>query len=260
VGLKARVKLFEKLKISIAPAFYVPVIYIPKSVISYEVDSNLKFNMVGKFDIYSAFSFDNKVPFNTASFFSQGGVDVSLGAEYALFPVLDVGTTIRHIPLVPADLKNHLYFSPQFGINGNDIKDWRLSISVPDGDVTSIYDTVSYRVLRPLRFDFYGLFKPLKTDLFVLRPNIGFTVLNQMNLSGKANFNWGIEARLNLKDLFRVSLGTGYEETLWKHRLGLALNLRAFELTLEAGLQSQRFLNSFMLNGATAGVGISFGW
>jgi hypothetical protein len=257
VGLNAQVRLFEKLKIGITPVYYVPIIYIPKSVIRYELEAedSLKFQTVGEFNIYTPFSLDTVRIDN--SLFGQGGADISLDAEYALCSFLDAGTTISHIPLVPAVLDHYLYLSSQFEIDGSNILQ-NQELVIPDFEFETQYNTnASYTVIRPLRFDFYALFKPLKTNLFVLRPNIGFTVLNA---SEETNFNWGIEARLNLKDLFRVSLGTGYEETLWKHRLGLALNLRVFELNLEVGLRSQRFVNSFMLNGVSVGVGLCFGW
>jgi hypothetical protein len=44
------------------------------------------------------------------------------------------------------------------------------------------------------------------------------------------------------------------------HQLGLALNLRAFELDLRAALRSSGFTNSFEGQGFGVGVGLRFGW
>jgi hypothetical protein len=267
VDIHARISKLNKLKIGITPAMYVPLVYIPKSSIHYQLDAEdeLQVHTSGKIDVYSPFSLDD-MEVDATSILNAKGFDISLEAEYPILPILDVGGTVTHIPLVSAVLNNRMYMVlPDFNINSSEILD--TGTINTDYDLEYQYESdVSYSVRRPLRFDFYAFYKPLKSNMLVLKPNIGFTLLTP---KGKPYFNWGIDARLNLLHfyksfdnayLFSVHLGTGLEETLWKHRLGFALNFRAFELDLEAGLRSQEFVNSFKLNGLNIAVGLRFGW
>ena len=119
------------------------------------------------------------------------------------------------------------------------------------------------RVYRPLRFDVYALFKPLaflsrgNPEMLVLRPNMGFSV--DIN-DAKGYFNIGLETRFNLINLFTLHIGSNLQEDIWMHRLGFALNLRAFELNVEGILRSQSYAGGFDGQGAGVTVGIVFGW
>jgi hypothetical protein len=267
VDIHARISKLNKLKISIIPAMYVPLVYIPKSSIHYQLDADddLSVSTSGEINVYSAFSLED-IGVDATSILNAKGFDISLEAEYPIFPILDVGATVTHIPLVAAVLNNRMNIVlPEFNINSSEILD--TGTINTDFDLKREYESdVSYSVRRPLRFDFYAFYKPLKSNMLVLKPNIGFTLLTPAE---KPYFNWGIDARLNLLHfyksfdnayLFSVHLGTGLEETLWKHRLGFALNLRAFELDVEAGLRSQEFADSFKLHGLNIAVGLRFGW
>lgn len=271
VGVNVHAKLFKKLKISLTPAMYVPIVYIPKSTIRYvlEAENSLSFAANAALTVYGPFSLDSgdNIQFDLSSLMEGTGFDLSLNAEYPLsffsslgVGSLDVGATITHIPLSPAVLNYGIDVSiDDFKIDGSNILQGSMP-EIPELELKKTNAKASYKVYRPLRFDFYALYKPFTTTLLALtlRPNIGFTVLNA---SEEANFNWGVEAQLDLLgNLLQVHLGTGYEETQWKHRLGLALNLRVFELDIEAGLRSPSFANSFMINGFSLGVGIRTGW
>jgi hypothetical protein len=128
---------------------------------------------------------------------------------------------------------------------------------VPELSFTEVYDSEKIRALRPLRFDVYAKYRPLETEFLVLKPNMGFSV----NFArSRGYFNTGFEAELNLKELFKVHLGTGIEDAIWRHRLGFILNLRALEFALEASLRSQSFAGSFTGQGFGLVTGLSFGW
>jgi hypothetical protein len=109
-----------------------------------------------------------------------------------------------------------------------------------------------------LRFDVYALYRPLLVDFFTIRPNIGFT--HVLGEGIPPYFNAGLEFRLNVLRILFFHLGTGYEEATWRHRLGFAVNLRVFELDLEAGLRSQDLDKSFNLQGASVKLGLRFGF
>ncbi|AEF86960.1 hypothetical protein TREPR_0037 [Treponema primitia ZAS-2] len=246
--------LDKKLRVGVAPAWYLPLVYIPKSSLSYvlQADPSLRVAVSGDMAVYMPFSLD---PFELKDL---GGADISLSGEYALFPIIDVGTTISHIPFVPATLSNGqtLTFS-------NDIipETTNLLSDFPDiGDIdpdTSSFTDANKIVLRPLRVDFYVLYRPLRRDLLTIKPNIGFTAINP---SEETYFNGAIELQLNLARIFFVHLNTGIEEGYWRHKLGFALNLHAFELDLEGVLKSQDYLKSYQASGLGVTLGMKVGF
>jgi hypothetical protein len=248
---------FGKLRVGIVPALYVPLIYIPKSTINYGLDSEERLYAWAESDIkvYSPFSLEDLDP----SVVMQGsGFDLSLQGEYALLSMLDVGGTLSHIPLGGAVLHHQMrIYSEKIEINGDTLLTDQ-NLNIPEFELKQEYTTGSYRVFRPLRFDVYALWRPLRVDFFTIRPNIGFT--HVLGEGIPPYFNAGLELRLNVLRVLFFHLGTGYEESLWKHRLGFALNLRIFELDLEAGLRSQDLDKSFNLQGASVKVGLRFGF
>jgi hypothetical protein len=91
----------------------------------------------------------------------------------------------------------------------------------------------------------------------VIKPNIGFTVLNA---SEKAYFNMGLEAQLNVKRILTLYVNGSLDEGLWRNRAGLQLNMRVLELDIEAGMQSQSFTGAWSMKGASLGLGLKFGF
>jgi hypothetical protein len=91
---------------------------------------------------------------------------------------------------------------------------------------------------------------------FTLKPNMGFTALTA---SGAANFNWGVQGDLSFLFL-SFHLGTGLNQGIWKHRLGLGLNLHIFEILVEGSFQSTDFQGSFNASGLGLNLGFRFGF
>lgn len=248
---------FGKLRVGVVPALYIPLIYIPKSTITYNLDSEEKLyaSVESDIQVYSPFSLKDPDPFAA----TQGlGCDISLQGEYALLPFLDLGGTLSHIPLSGAVLNHQMrLYSKKFAIDGSELLQ-NQTLEIPEFELEQEYTTGSHRVFRPLRFDVYALYRPLLVDFFAIRPNIGFTHV----LAGgiPPYFNAGVEFRLNVLRILFFHLGTGYEEAIWRHRLGFALNLRIIELDLEGGLRSQDLDKSFNLQGASVKVGLRLGF
>jgi hypothetical protein len=250
-----------KLTIGFDPAYYAPLLYIPRSGISYTLDTDdkLMLSSGGKFRAYTPV---NTKKISVGDFFSSGGVDFSLSAEYALFSRLDLGLSLSHIPLVPARLSTGYEFtlSDTEIIKLDDINNIDLDNLIKTPKLTGNENFTSLpeiMVFRPLRFDFYNIFRPFNNDLLSVRPNIGFTALNA---SEEIYLNMGTRVTLDLDRIFAVYLDSGLEEGIWRHKLGFELNLRAFELDLEAGMRSQNYLSSWTASGALVKFGIAFGW
>jgi hypothetical protein len=250
-----------KLTIGLDPAYFTPLLYIPRSGINYTLDTDdkLMLSAGGKFRAYTPI---NTKEMSGGDFFSSGGVDFSLSAEYALFSRLDLGFSISHIPLVPATLDKGFEFTIADTeiINLEDINNIDLDDLIKNPEITGNEDFVSLpaiEVFRPMRFDFYNIFRPLKTDLLSVRPNIGFTILNA---NEEVYLNMGTRVTLDLARIFAVYLDSGLEEGMWRHKFGFELNLRAFELDLEAAIRSQNYLASWTGSGASVKFAIAFGW
>jgi hypothetical protein len=248
--------LNDKLQVGIAPAYYTPLIYVPKSTLTYEIETEKRVyvDIGGDMKLYHVFSNLRDI---------GGGADISLNSEYALFPIVDVGGTISHIPIVPATLSN----GTRFTIDGVLINKDNLFDGIGDFGAfkANAGESIDDRlVVRPLRFDFYTLYRPLRKDLLTIKPSIGFTVLNP---SEKTYFNGVLEVQLHagkLSDfpgyIFNLYLNTGIEEGYWRHKLGFALNFRALELDFEAGVKSQDYLQSYQASGMDFALGIKYGW
>jgi hypothetical protein len=201
--------------------------------------------------------------------FNAWGLDLSVEAEYALNSRWDLGGSIASIPLRPSTLRYGIEYHIDtnmdfFGKNGpfgnsDEDEDEGEDEDFFEIDPPEARDDLAFRAFRPLRFDFYANYRPLDTQRIVLRPNIGFSALTVYGYD-KACFNAGLEARLNLKQVFSVSLGTGYREKIWRHDLNLMLNLRVFELDLGISLQSPDFVGSFRMQGVGASLGLRLGY
>ena len=281
IGLtgSAKYEVAEKtLRVGLKPAIFTPAVYVsPGSGISYHLytekekitEDGTKKTMEGLFldteggiSVYTATSFDDNLE---AGRFIVGptGFDISLEAEYPFLPFLDAGLSLSSIPIAPAILKNEMRMGmEEFSVElegealmtGNNPAIGKLNFSDP------VYNNnVEKKVHRPLRFDVFARYKPFKSELLVVRPNIGFSV-NVNKGDEKGYFNAGLELSANLIELFTFYLGSGYQEEIWRQRIGLGVNLRAFELDLLAVFRDQTFGGCFMGRGFGISLGMRFGW
>ncbi|MCL2155451.1 MAG: hypothetical protein FWH53_07300 [Leptospirales bacterium] len=251
VGLRSSAQ-YGKLKIGFSPSVFAPLLFIPKSGIRYTVESedSIYTKVDGKISVYSPFTENGDLKF---------GSDFTIKGEYALFPFLNVGASLSNIPLTGAKLKNRMLLEMDpIEIIGDDLLVGK-GFEIPDTDdlFSKNYDSPkSVTVRRPLRFDTYAEYRPFGR-LLLVKPNMGFSVdLNE----NEGYFNTGLEAQINLIDLLIFYLGSGIEDSIWKQRVGLALNLRAFELDLEACFRSTNFTGSFQGEGFGIYLGCRFGW
>ena len=252
-GLGAFAK-FGKLRAGVKTALFSPLIFIPKAGsginFSLTTDDQITVSSSGEVSVYSPFFGNGELKF---------GADLSLEGEYALLPFLDAGGSLSRIPIVPAMLQDRMRLTLDeiaFGISGQDIINGKAQ-DFPTFEFVEIYDTFKWNVFRPMRFDLYVRYKLFSSEFLVIKPNIGFSV--DIN-NEQGFFNAGVEARLNLMDMFITSLSVNYTESVWIYKLGLALNLMAFELNLQAALRSESFTGGFMAQGVGVNFGLRFGW
>jgi hypothetical protein len=292
-GLATRFK-FGKLTLGVTPAAYVPAMYVPPPEMRYHLDTGegVKAGVAINMSAYTPLSLEDYLDTGSEDDSSGGasassgrkefsftmndvwhileawGLDLSLSAEYNFRPKLDFGGSITNLPLYAATLRHGLNY--QFNYTIDPFKDKSLSdllngdgfdLDTPEMPDPVFSDDLSFSVFRPLRFDYYLLYRPLATHLIVLKPDIGFSALTVFGYEAdKICFNAGLEAQLNLKRMFTLSLATGYREKIWRHNLGFMLNFRVIELDLGVALQSQDFVGSFLIKGAGVYAGVRLGF
>jgi hypothetical protein len=124
-------------------------------------------------------------------------------------------------------------------------------------------------VIRPTRFDFFARYRPFKNDVLVVVPNTGFTLGNNAAKAKDMDvyFNGSLEIQTHLGKfkfipgyLFTAYLNTGILEGFWHNRLGLILNLHAFELDIEIGTSATDYVGAWDAAGLSVGMGMRFGW
>ena len=253
-GLNISAK-YGKLRLGVKPAIYTPLVYIPRSDIGYKLvtDDSISVSTQGEIKIFYPITEDGEMDLSS-------GADISLNGEYELLRFLDVGGSISNIPLYPAVMRNQLIYSMSgfnIDISGEDLMSGNMP-EMPSFDFDQTYASSEQKVLRPLKMDMYVRLKPFLNELLVIIPNIGFSV--DLNDDENRYFNFGVEGRLNLADMFILSLSMGREEDIWIHKLGLALNFRAFEIDLAVSLRSEDFVGSFQAQGIGVNFGLRLGW
>jgi hypothetical protein len=290
----------DRLWIRAAPSVFFTILYMEQGKAGMKGNADL----LGKYELttnsnlymYSAWNLKDGSP----DIFASPGLDLTLEAAYALFPMLDIGMAVSHIPLVASTLwyetsidvnaknlgvdmtslrslasnapseapsisnwqvwqnyitsmRGQLEDIQKNGIDTSDFEDLNMEELIQTGERTS------YDVRRPTRFDVYGIFKPFRTPILVVRPNAGATV-HTVFAGDDALFNWGLNIQFNAPKIFSASIGTGVTEAVYSNRLGIALDFRAFELDLGAALTGTTYAESFSANGLAAMVGMKFGW
>ena len=268
----------KSLYIGVKPAVFIPAVYIsPGSGISYHLKTEkdgregLFIGTAGEISVYTAISFEDIISGNSASFDEieplslikgPSGFDLSLEGEYALSPFLDIGGSFSHIPFLAATLTNEMKMSMEqinIGFAGEDLISGEEP-ETPEPEINILYNNnASKDVRRPLRLDVYARYKPFKSEALVIRPNVGFSA-NINKGDEKWYINGGLELKLNLINLFVITLGSSYQEEFWKQRAGITFNLRALELDLQAVVRDKTFNDCFKGRGFEINVGMRFGF
>lgn len=270
-GIRATAQI-KKLHLTLKPAAYSPLIYVPPPDINFDLsmdDSSMALRGLIGMDVYSAFPLNDLIQGsntgNIADFVPDPiplGFDMTLEGVYSLLPALDLGLGITNLPLFPAKLR---YRMRQETSMVGEWSDMYSALTNGDFDMPGITteayyeDDAAFWAFRPLRFDFFVLYRPVEIDLFVFRPHIGFSVLT-IHGYDTACFNAGLDGQINIANVFSLSLGTGYMEHMWKHAFGIRLNFRAIELDAEISLRGPDFVNSFKGRGLGANLGIRLGF
>jgi hypothetical protein len=248
-ALEWKRRIFGQYFVTVQPAWYIPLVYIPKSAqkIKIAADSHFAVDMEGGVNMYIPFSFTNGFEIT-----NLGGVDVNFTIERPIFSILDAGLELTHLPLMPSVLSN----AGQIGMEGK-ILDSRtsftegLSIKIPE--LEQFYSVRNFWVFRPVGTELYALYRPFGRDSLFLRPNIGLTFLNP---DEQLHFNFGLKASATPVSFFTFTFFTGMQDHMAKNIFSFLFHWYRFGFYLKLDLRSQDYLRSWTMKGA----GISAGW
>ncbi|MDR2633163.1 MAG: hypothetical protein LBC51_06025 [Treponema sp.] len=265
-----------KLRLRISPAVFLPLVYIPKpkktALTIRTGEDTMSITGTVALDIYSPVKLgsggDLSVDMSGLSQVMDSGAlgfDLTLGAEYPLASMLDAGILVSHIPIGLSRLSHQAKMQAEFGFN-DQVSEASLLDQLKEGNVDDIlhigdpefsFSRGVFYVSRPMRFDLYSRIKFIG-NLLVLRPHAGLSLFTPYG--DLPCFNAGLEGQFNVWWLLQLSLSSGYEELVWKHRFGLILNLRVVQLDLGLSTQSQEFTESFALSGLGLSLGMHVGF
>ena len=197
------------------------------------------------------------------------GFDFSVGADYPLLPMLDVGIKFINIPLKSSLLQNYLEMKGKVSvdssklviedlISGNDLPEDFLYL--PDEyELNPVYGSnANKKTFRPFKMLLTADYRPFETPILTISPVLGFSV-NQIFVQNGA-IEIGVKASCELANLFTTTIGICYEDQLWKNSLDFLLNLYVFELGFGVAMQSQSFGSSWQGAGLRANLSLKFGF
>jgi hypothetical protein len=242
---------FRKWKLTVSPALYAPVIYVPWARPSIHADKeDSSFSFTSQIDVYSS----------EQSGAQPLGFDISLQAYYPLLPFMGLGGGIEHIPIVPAKFSDGQHWGVDFrtDINDNPLKgdDFNIDNLQPDIDDPS---SDPFFVFRPLRLNLYAAFRFLQNEMLLIKPTLGFSFLTIYGYDDFC-FNAGLEAAVFLGGFFSAGVASEYKEKIWKHALRLGLNTRYAEINFGIAMEAPEFAASFTGKGMGFFLGLCFGY
>lgn len=243
-------------------SLFFPLVHLEKPEAKYTFrtgsDGKVTASVVADLPVYSVAPLEDGV--NTsdilANLLSAGGFDISVGAEYPLFPdLLIVGADFQNIPILPARMVERTRFLSTMTFTADNIAANYDSDDLTQTDQESSFesDKAPISVLRPFKFNTHAVYTPMGTPLFKLIPNLGLGVYSWVYPE------FGLKAQFDFWKWLVIDVGTSYEDELWKQAMGINLNLWLMELDLALAGQSQDIAHS-LGSGVGLSVGLKFGF
>lgn len=257
IGLKA-----GPIWLTVTPAFYMPLLYIPDPDVTYSFvtssDGTLRATAVADMAMYSVLDLEaiiEKTGANPAAGLgSGGGIDLSLGATYALLNNLDLGATFTSVPLLPASLANRTKFTARYSVDMEQVlKNMDNPVQTTETSDYS-YDKEKILIFRPFKFGLNANWRPFNRKILSFQPDLALGVYDGVFCDA------GLNTRVNLANILIFDLDTGYRDRMWRHRIGMILNFRITETEIGFSSQSQAFTKSFGFSGMNLFVGMRMGF
>ena len=251
-------------KASIRPALFTPLISVSDSQISYTMQSTSAglTEITGTTDVSvcSPFSLEEMSKgLDTGTVIGKtlaaSGLDLALSAEYPLMTMLDLGATLKGVPVVPSRMAYRARYSSTFSFKmDNLLQNYDDSLFKTSSGSESAFEKKTTYVLRPFKVGVTASYRPLSTKLVTLTPDLAMAIYHDVYVDG------GVQAKLDIMNLWILTLDSRYVDKVWRQSIGSTLNFRLIQFDTVIGSQSQSFLKSFQGAGFYASLGTRIGY
>jgi len=272
----------QKFKVSVNPSLFYTLAYItpsPKSesALLYTFDTSddqTKMCIDYNIRLYTGFPMggDN----DDYGLTSKPGLDLSVGVQYQLakelgiskilpFLDFDISLNLIHVPLFASSITDYTNIAGQFGsydkpitfFNNADGDDFFSSFETSGNEPT--YEKAEIKVSRPFKMILRADWRPLLgAKLLTISPVFGFSYNSLYSVP--TDWEYGLNACLNIANFLLVKAGMNYTDRMYINSIGIALNLRAFEIDVGADIRSQTIAQSWTGGGLGINFGLKFGW
>ena len=276
-GAKFSLALMERrLRINFIPSYYVPILYVPDPDLTLDLkmgsNGKIKAHMDSNVDIYSIINLQPIIEderdtdkirdeiFDAIK--TNGGISLTMGAEYGLFNSLDIAFSTQ-IPITAGKVSYKARKHIQADFEAENILDTLLN----DGDIFSTkdygisewyYSEEELSLRRPFRLDFSAVWHPMGYWMTVT-PNLGFVLRNPGGEYSTWYLDAGASFDLTMLYFLGFHAGIHYKDKIFINSLGVSFNFRIVEIIAQAQLQSASFINSFVGAGVGAYIGARIG-
>jgi hypothetical protein len=270
MGIKTLFKA-GKFRFAVNPALYMSLFYLKESDITFQINGiaplggYLSANAAVYMAVPGGDDYDSSIGAGGVFISAPKGFDISLDVAYDLFPFMELGGYISHIPLYPAFMQygakiNKTYILNENDLDMNELLDGGFGDIIspgPSADDLEFFSDAHKAVFRPLRFSAYSLFSPFERDWLALKPWIGFSVLTVYD---SACFNFGLDVRSKVVNMLNLCYAFSYMEKVWQNKLTVGVNFRVLELMAGIGLRSQDFVGVWTAKGIYTSLGLRLGF
>lgn len=266
--------LIKNFGVKIAPALYVPVVYVPSTeataTLSMSSDGKIMAKAVAPVSVYTVVDMEKfiedghkakDININAGDILKSCGFDLAFEVERNFLEGLNASVFGR-IPLIPSKLKHKIdtnlnaycYETNALGVmQEQEVHDFDYSYD------DFVYSSSSYNVFRPLKFGIQASYRP-HGEWITIQPRLNIVLRDPYSSANRIIYpEYNLTTILSLYRTFGISAGSGYENRVFNHQLGIMLNFRAFEVDAKVGTCGADFFNSFKLSGASGYVGIKIG-
>ncbi len=261
--------------IKFTPSYYVPLVYVPKTKASAKVTTNknglIRTDAEANVEIYTAVSMhdfmeDEKTAdnlnLNTADILSNGGFDFAIEVERNWLHGLNAGLYTR-IPLTGGTLNYKMssrFWAYAYETNTLGYLNKSEEHKADKGHDDFVYTEESYKAYRPLKFGLNATYMPFG-DWFKIQPALGFAIRAPYTSEALFYPEYALDLNFSvLKHIFNFNLSTAYQQQVFQHRFGFALNLRALEILAQISMCGTGFMSTFHTAGYGAFAGVRIGF
>lgn len=206
--------------------------------------------------------FENDFSFSSLAgdLFKDLGFDLEACVEHKIIDGLQAGIYTR-IPMVPSTLSYSADWEFSFNYEVDSLKTL-LQGDAEDPefeDDKKTYGTASYKLHRPFRLGLEAAWRPFG-EWSTIRGLIGLGVKKPYTGDASAFVEYNLGYEVLLLKTFAAWVSSSYQEEIFKHEVGLGVNLRMAEIDLGISLQGSNFKYSFSGSGVGAYLNMCFGF